>query len=61
MDTARFKDLAEYKDLDNTLILLTDCKCRIGGIETGLPKQTNSKGKETSNDKEKVKINILSC
>lgn len=37
-DAARFKDLeVEYKDLDNTLILLTDCKCS-SGIETGLPK-----------------------
>ncbi|MBR5651877.1 MAG: ATP-binding protein [Bacteroidales bacterium] len=35
---ARFNDLkAEYKDLDNTMVLLTDCKCSCG-IETGLPK-----------------------
>lgn len=34
----RFDDLkAEYKDLDNTLVLLTDCKCSCG-IETGLSK-----------------------
>ena len=38
IDKARFKDLeAEYKDLDNTMVLLTDCKSSCG-IETGLPK-----------------------
>lgn len=37
-DVAGFKDLeVEYKDLNNTLVLLTDCKCS-SGIETGLPK-----------------------
>ena len=63
-DTARFKDLeVEYKDLDNTLILLTDCKCS-SGIETGLPKNKQiPKVKKTSNDKTRKgkKINILSC
>ena len=51
-DNARFKDLeVEYKDLDNTLILLTDCKCS-SGIETGLPKNKQiPKVKKTSNDK----------
>lgn len=51
-DAARFKDLeVEYKDLDNTLILLTDCKCS-SGIETGLPKSKQiSKLKKTRNDK----------
>ena len=51
-DAARFKDLeVEYKDLDNTLILLTDCKCS-SGIETGLPKNKQiPKLKKTSNDK----------
>ena len=38
INKARFKDLeAEYKDLDNTMVLLTDCKCSCG-IETGVPK-----------------------
>lgn len=32
----KFKDLEfEYKDLDNTRVLLTDCKCS-SGIDTGL-------------------------
>lgn len=42
-DIVKFKELeVEYKGLDNTLILLTDCKCS-SGIETGLPskKQTS--------------------
>lgn len=42
-DIAKFKELSlEYKGLDNTLILLTDCKCS-SGIETDLPskKQTS--------------------
>ena len=49
-DDKKFKYLAEeYKDLDNTLVVLTDCKCS-SGIDTGLPvtKQTlkiNKKGK----------------
>lgn len=34
----KFKELElEYKNLDNTLVLLTDCKCS-SGFETGLPK-----------------------
>lgn len=51
-DAARFKDLeVEYKDLDNTLVLLTDCKCS-SGIETGLPKNKQiPKLKKASNDK----------
>lgn len=37
-NVARFDDLkAEYKEFDNTLVLLTDCKCSCN-IETGLPK-----------------------
>ena len=31
---------AEYKDLNNTLVLYTDCKCS-SGFETGLPKLKN--------------------
>lgn len=50
--TARFKDLeVEYKDLDNTLILLTDCKCS-SGIETCLPKNKQiPKLKKTKDNK----------
>lgn len=49
-DAAKFKDLeVEYKDLDNTLILLTDCKCT-SGIETGLPPKKPTL-KKTSNNK----------
>ena len=34
-DTTKFKNLEEeYKDLDNTRVLLTDCKCS-SGIDTG--------------------------
>lgn len=53
-DVARFKDLEmEYKDLDNTLVLLTDCKCS-SGIETGLPKSNLTVGaKKKSNNKAK--------
>ena len=37
-DSSSFKALeAEYKDLNNTLVLYTDCKCS-SGFETGLPK-----------------------
>ena len=37
-DVAGFNDLkAEYNDLDNTMVLLTDCKCSCG-FETGLSK-----------------------
>ena len=37
-DVAGFNDLkAEYNDLDNTMVLLTDCKCS-STIETGLSK-----------------------
>ncbi len=38
-NVARFNALkAEYNDLDNTRVLLTDCKCS-SGFETGLPKK----------------------
>ena len=44
----RFKNLEiEYQDLNNTMVLLTDCKCS-SGIETGLPKN-----KQTSMFKKK--------
>lgn len=48
----KFKDLeVEYKDLDNTLVLLTDCKCS-SGIETGLPKtKLVVRGKKTNRNK----------
>lgn len=38
-DIAKFEKLKEeYKDIDNTLVLLTDCKCS-SGIDTGLSPQ----------------------
>lgn len=36
---------AEYKDLDNTLVILTDCKCS-SGMETGIPQVKNNIGKK---------------
>ena len=53
-DTTQFEKLKEeYKDIDNTLVLLTDCKCS-SGIDTGLTKQkTNSKLGKTNNGKRK--------
>ena len=53
-DTTKFEKLKqEYKDIDNTLVLLTDCKCS-SGIDTGLTKQkTNSKLGKTNNGKKK--------
>lgn len=48
-DVAKFNDLrVEYKDLDYTLLLLTDCKCS-SGIETGLPKTKQEKLKTVKN------------
>ena len=46
-ETSAFNSLkAEYKELDNTLVLLTDCKCS-SGSETGLSKKrTRSKLKK---------------
>ena len=53
-DTAKFEKLKEeYRNLDNTLVLLTDCKCS-SGLDTGLNKQkTNSKLGKTNNKKGK--------
>ena len=34
---------AEYRDLNNTLVLLTDCRCS-SGIETGIPQVKNNIG-----------------
>ena len=40
-DTTKFEELKEeYKDIDNTLVLLTDCKCS-SGIDTGVSKNKN--------------------
>ena len=40
-DITKFKDLEiEYKDLDNTRVLLTDCKC--SSIDTGLSKNKDA-------------------
>lgn len=45
-NTTAFKDLeTEYQDLNNTMVLLTDCKCS-SGIETGI-----SKDKQTPNQR----------
>ena len=51
-DTTKFEKLKEeYKDIDNALVLLTDCKCS-SGIDTGMPKQkTNSKFGKIKNGK----------
>ena len=41
-DTKKFKDLeTEYKALDNTKVLLTDCKCS-SGVNTGLSKNKDA-------------------
>ena len=50
---SRFHDLkSEYETLDNTLVLLTDCKCS-SGYNTGLPKRRrNRKEKESKSTKE---------
>lgn len=54
-DAARFKDLEiEYKDLDNILVLLTDCKCS-SGIETGLSKNKPTPKKISNNKTRKCK------
>ena len=46
---------AEYKDLDNTKVLLTDCKCS-SGIDTGLNKEkTNSELSKKNIKKKKGK------
>ena len=44
------KLVIEYKDLNNTLVVLTDCKCS-SGVETGMsPKQANPpKSKKNEN------------
>ena len=52
---AKFKDLEiEYKDLDNTRVLLTDCKCS-SGIDTGksINKRTSGLKKESNGRKGK--------
>ena len=51
-DTAKFEKLKEeYKDIDNTLVLLTDCKCS-SGIDTGLSsKISDSKLSKKKNGK----------
>ena len=51
-DTAKFEKLKEeYKDIENTLVLLTDCKCS-SGIDTGLSsKISDSKLSKKKNGK----------
>ena len=54
-DTTKFKNLEEeYKDLDNTRVLLTDCKCS-SGIDTGksINKRTSGLKKESNGRKGK--------
>ena len=41
---------AEYKDLNNTLVLYTDCKCS-SGFETGLPKLKNPRTTRSKKNK----------
>lgn len=54
-DIAKFEKLKEeYKDIDNTLVLLTDCKCS-SGLDTGLTKQKKSKLSKIDNGKRKGK------
>lgn len=50
-DIAKFRELElEYKDIDNTIVLLTDCKCN-SGIDTGL-----SPNRHTSRLSKKSKV-----
>ena len=54
-DVTKFKNLEEeYKDLDNTRVLLTDCKCS-SGIDTGksINKRTSGLKKESNGRKGK--------
>ena len=56
-DATKFKNLEEeYKDLDNTRVLLTDCKCS-SGIDTGISKnkQTSGLKKESNKNRRKGK------
>lgn len=53
-DVAKFRDLdVEYKDLNNTIVLLTDCKCS-SGVDTGIsPKKQNLVQKRVDKGKKK--------
>lgn len=56
-DIRKFKDLeVEYKDLDNTRVLLTDCICS-SGFDTGksINKQTQRLKKEINGNRRKGK------
>ena len=56
-DTTKFKNLEEeYKDIDNTRVLLTDCKCS-SGIDTGksINKRTPGSRKESNGNRGKGK------
>ena len=60
-DVTKFKNLEEeYKDLDNTRVLLTDCKCS-SGIDTGIlmNKQTPGLKKESKKNRGKGKKKML--
>lgn len=53
-DDSKFRDLdAEYKDLNNTMVLLTDCKCS-SGLDTGISrKKQNSVQKRVGKGKKR--------
>ena len=54
-DTTKFKNLEEeYNDLDNTRVLLTDCKCS-SGIDTGISKNKQAPGLKKEGNKNKGK------
>ena len=54
IEFAKFRDLdAEYKDLNNTMVLLTDCKCS-SGLDTGISrKKQNSVQKRVDKGKKR--------
>lgn len=54
-DATKFKNLEEeYKDLDNTRVLLTDCKCS-SGIDTGISKNNQTSGLKKESNKNRRK------
>lgn len=55
-DITKFKDLEiEYKDLDNTRVLLTDCKCSSFNTGKSINKQTPGSKKEINGNRRKGK------
>ena len=54
-DTTKFKNLEEeYNDLNNTRVLLTDCKCS-SGIDTGISKNKQTSGLKKEGNKNRGK------